>query len=864
MEMAAGHPLNRLLFWRKKEPAVMFEMHLGTFRRILERNIRVLELMADMGEKLSGEYIFDRQYILSVVEELNLLLKRHIADLGSLDGKNSGALVKAFDRVNERIREETAGERPLISDIPFIRRTDEIMTARNHAREELGTENIMMGEIRHRLALRSPEGFFLTTRAFTEYMEHNGLTPHGKAYFDRLEKGHWKAADKALKDLRSLILGGEVPRKVAEGILAEADRLCRKSGTDRISFSVRGCEWSGEKETALDIPFRTFLNVPRKKMVNVYKDVVADFLCSSRLHHYPYDNFSISAGYFAMVDSKSSGFLRTFDPDCPENETMAVGAFLGLGGALKDVEGDFDRYGVSREAPHHILSRDVVRKDRMLTLRGDDGTLWMNIPHYTCRAPSVRDDQLTRLAETAILIERYVKRPLEITWCFDREENLFVLRISPLSVRIPAKEKVSPVETAIRNAKVLFSGKGMVVQSGIATGRVFVVRNEEDLDHFPAGAILVSDRTSPRYLRIIRKVNGILTSVGSPTGHMAAMAREFRVPAIVNCGEVLKGLKTGDEITIDAAYNVIYAGAVKELQRFELMEEDLFEESSEYLMLRRLIDHIGALNLIDPHSANFSPGGCRTYHDIMRYVHEMAIRKLIDLSAGYKHRGHVPVSRLEMDIPLGIFIAEIDEKTSPGHRTRIRECDVDSIPMQALLAGLRESGMWSTKPLSVDMGSFMSSLTRTFSYSLAMPEQVGMNLALISEEYMNLNLRLGYHYTIVDALISDRTEENRISFRFFGGVTDFSRRSMRVKFIHMILEKFDFRVESHGDLVVGRFKKAPRSRMVGKMKMIGGLIGYTRQLDVQMNSEERLVCCVNDFMDKIKSTMEVEDERHDP
>jgi pyruvate,water dikinase len=218
---------------------------------------------------------------------------------------------------------------------------------------------------------------------------------------------------------------------------------------------------------------------------------------------------------------------------------------------------------------------------------------------------------------------------------------------------------------------------------------------------------------------------------------------------------------------------------------------------------------------------------------------------------------------LETDIPLGIFLAEIDENIKPGVGNRIHEEEVNSIPMRALLQGLHESGMWSTEPLSIDMGSFMSSLTKTFGYSLSGPDHSGMNLALISGEYMNLNLKLGYHFTIIDALIGDRSEDNRISFRFFGGVTGFSRRSMRIKFIGRILERFDFRIELHGDLVIGRIKKASKSRMLGKMKLLGGLIGYTRQLDVQMNSESRLTSCVEDFMNKIRKTMEVGGEQHD-
>lgn len=863
MESAAGLHTENLPFWRKRKPAVLFSMLFKKFRCVLDRNIRILELMADMGDKLSGEYVFDRQYIHTVTEELDNLLRQHISDLGDLEQGSSRELLDSFERIHNRIREEISGKHS-VSEIPFIRFTEELLTGSGHASGELGNENIMMGEVQNILRLPVPAGFFSTTRVFSDFMNHNGLIPHAREFFGLLKKNEGKAAKAAVRDFRQMILNGEFPGPIAWDISAATESINRKSGNIVVSYAVSGCEWVKERGSNLTRPkFRTFLNVPPKEILNAYREVIADFFCSSGLKDFPENDFALSAGFFSMVDSGTSGILHTMDPASPEKETMAVSASFGLGGGLEEGNGGLDHYILSRDPPHHVLSMDVTRKDRMLTLKKGGGTLWMNIPHYTCRAPSLKPSQIKSLAEAAILIERFYKRLLKIAWCFDKKENLNILRIKILNLRNGNSGKALPVDAAIRNAKILFSGKGMVVQGGIATGRVFVVRNDEDLEQFPDGSILVSSQTSPRFSRVIRKAKGIITGIGSPTGHMATMAREFRVPTIVNCGSTAKELKTGDEITIDATYNVVYSGAVRELQRYELIEEDLFEESEEYLLLRRLLKHISSLNLIDPHSRNFTPSGCRTYHDIMRYVHEKAVQKLIDLSKTYKHRRHVPIRRLETGAPLGIFLAEIEEKIRPGAGNRIREEEVNSVPMRALLQGLHESGMWSTEPLSIDIRSFMSSLTKTFSHSLSGPDYAGMNLALISREYMNLNLRLGYHFTIIDALIGDRSEDNRISFRFFGGVTDFSRRSMRVRFIGTILEKFDFRVELHGDLVIGRIKKAAKSRMIGKMKLLGGLIGYTRQLDIQLSSEESLASCVEDFMNKIKGTMEVGGERHD-
>jgi pyruvate,water dikinase len=64
-----------------------------------------------------------------------------------------------------------------------------------------------------------------------------------------------------------------------------------------------------------------------------------------------------------------------------------------------------------------------------------------------------------------------------------------------------------------------------------------------------------------------------------------------------------------------------------------------------------------------------------------------------------------------------------------------------------------------------------------------------------------------------------------------------TRRSRRATFIGEVLERFNFRVEIRGDLVIGRIKKCPRKIMEQKLWMLGSLVAYTRQLDVQMHED---------------------------
>jgi len=169
--------------------------------------------------------------------------------------------------------------------------------------------------------------------------------------------------------------------------------------------------------------------------------------------------------------------------------------------------------------------------------------------------------------------------------------------------------------------------------------------------------------------------------------------------------------------------------------------------------------------------------------------------------------------------------------------------------MKAFLKGLSVPGAWDTEPMSVDFGSFMSSLTRTFSSSMATPKYVGQNLAVLSKEYVNINLRLGYHFNMIVAYISENLNDNYAYFRFLGGVTDISRRSRRAKLLAEILAKSDFRVDIRGDLVIARIKKLDLRMMEEKMKILGLLVAFTRQLDVKMSHEQEIERLKNVFQD---------------
>ena len=58
--------------------------------------------------------------------------------------------------------------------------------------------------------------------------------------------------------------------------------------------------------------------------------------------------------------------------------------------------------------------------------------------------------------------------------------------------------------------------------------------------------------------------------------------------------------------------------------------------------------------------------------------------------------------------------------------------------------------------------------------------------------------------------------------------------------------------------MIGRIKKLSVPRMLVRMHMLGGLVGYARQLDARLNSDELVEKHAQTFLEAIKSTIPAE------
>jgi pyruvate,water dikinase len=291
-------------------------------------------------------------------------------------------------------------------------------------------------------------------------------------------------------------------------------------------------------------------------------------------------------------------------------------------------------------------------------------------------------------------------------------------------------------------------------------------------------------------------------------------------------------------ITVDADENTLYEGHVEELLRDRLLRSQPYEEAPEFRTLRRMLRHVSPLELRDPNAPNFTPQHCRSYHDIIRFAHERALLEF-SLLEGIRLDGrHTSARPLALDVPLDLVVIDLGGGLAPpsGAGT-ISPGEVASRPLAVLVEGLLTPGVWSMNPAEMDLEGFMASATRAGPLTVPGSGRVRHNVAIVSADYLNLNLRVGYHFNIVDCRLGDGSEESYIFFRFVGGVTEERRRTRRARLLASILAKQGFKTELNGELVEGRLAGVTRAACEERLRMVGRLIGFSRQLDIALRDD---------------------------
>lgn len=816
----------------------LFVKKYKAFRRLLKSNNEVLLTIADMQEKASGGFLFDRVYVQSAYDTISAGIIRIIDNLNIVADSKYADLIIPYQKIDAQIRTElTKGV-----TIPVSNYVLPLKELNQNRIAEAGGKFAYLGELMNSLDAPVPPGFVITTYAYQSFARQNHVEDFMLQKADDFHSRDYAKVEHACREVQTLVINGEVKTELSEAIVEACEALQKEVGHEDLRLALRSSALHEDVRASFAGQLRSVLNVPPASIFEEYKAILASQFTPRAILYYLDQGFAVeemamAVGALAMVDAKVSGIVYSKDPRCPNEDIVLVSAVWGLGSYAVEGKVLTTNYCIFGDKGDQIECEEDARQEVMLVPDPSTGTKEMHVPAECFDTPCLNDEQVHRLVAFARRAEKHLGKPQDMEWAFDQSDQLYLLQSRPLrlSIQKPPSDRKRPRQ--VEGQKILIE-KGTIACPGTAQGRVCVMTDLANLSEFPQNGVLVIRHTDPELAEVLPCASAVVADVGTLLGHLATVAREYNVPAIFNTGNATRILQDGMHVTVDADYGNVYEGVVEELLS-ERMSEDVFDRSPIISLLRKILEMIVPLNLTDPRSVDFSARTCKTYHDITRFAHETALRSIFSMSKeSYFRRSSA--KQMVSDVPLQWWVIDLEDGISSEVKgKKVKPEEIVSLPMTALWAGMI-AVPWKGPP-PVDSKGFMSVMLSSMTDPGIEPavgrKFVDRNYIIVARNFCNVSTRLGFHFSTVEAYLGDDENLNYISFIYTGGGADHGRKNRRAGLISRLLQKYDFRVERKEDTVFGRIEGHQQAFIEDRLKVLGYLIVHTRQMDMVMYND---------------------------
>jgi len=804
------------------------------FTKLLTANSRALQAMTQIEEALMGDEPFGMGFVRSRCNAAAENVLQMIRNMDHIAPGKYSSLFERFEEINNGIRPFMQRERAS-GDFPLVIPLGELDASMS---EQTGSKMANLGELGSSLGISIPDGFSITAEAYYTFMEYNNLQEQIDELIQPVDLDDIEQIYTLSQGIRQFIVGSPLPGRLETAIRDQYAELERKHGQD-VAVAMRS---SAQGEDTADMSFAgqylTVFNVSGENLIPAYKEVLASkYQIQAMMYRLNRgirdDDVAMCVGCMPMVEAVSGGVAYSGNPLDRRDRNIMIHSVWGHPKPVVDGTVATDVFMISRDKPIRILDRQIPHKEQEFTYCEDEGICTMSISGEKGRTASLSDEAALALARNVVEIEKHYGKPQDVEWVIDPEGKTFFLQTRPLRQQDTETREadVQPDEFADR---IIVSG-GQTASPGSGSGAVFTARRENDALDFPAGGVLVIGQALPYWALLMNRASALIAEQGSIVGHLANVAREFQTPALFGVRYALDKLNPGQAVTVDADAGLVYEGRLDSVLETKKTRKSFLAGSPVYESLKGAAAMITPLKMLDPESADFRARNCSTFHDITRFCHEKAVHEMFLF--GKQHSfPEKAARRLYTDRPTQFWIIDLDDgfEKPPDDDVLVRLENIVSVPMRAIWAGMMAIP-WEGPP-AVDAGGFFSVLMGSATDPALNPSMpsayASRNYFMISRNFCTLQSRFGYHFSTIESLVGDVTQENYISFQFKGGAASLDRRTARAGLVASVLEDLDFRVKLRQDSVRARIGDYNREFMESRLKILGYLTIHTRQLDM--------------------------------
>ena len=520
-------------------------------------------------------------------------------------------------------------------------------------------------------------------------------------------------------------------------------------------------------------------------------------------------------------------------------EALSIKAVWGWWPAVQNGTVRARRYRVAQGQVTELTSPETGPQERWLTYHPEQGFVMEPLPQKFQEQPCLEEGEAQLIANYYRLLQTRYPHLQEVEWGLGPNREVILLR------SLPHEQPSFQEAPAQRQPGGPLFSQGLTIFPGQASGPAFRI----DVDHFPdnaaipAGAVLFANKPALSLVPLLENLAALVVETGEPHSQLAFLVRERRLPAIFALGEDTSRIPEGMEVSVDARRLEVSAGpletsapAEQAAGRPPFLAAKLLEDLDPLLF---------PLNTGLPGKPS-APEACQSLHDILSCASAVRREEMFCLTL----RGQVD-KKDAINLITGRLVPILVIDAGGGLSAQSPSVtfeEVSSIPFRSFLDGMMSIPWPKARPL--DVKGFISVIGVTSTTPQAEDQLRRVSFALLSREYMNFSLCLGYHSSTIEAYLGNNLDSNFIRFHYQGGAASLDRRLRRLQLIGEILVQLGFQVIVTGDLLDGILAGDSEPRLLKKLEILGRLEVYTKQMDMVMSDDAVVSSYVTGFLEK--------------
>ena len=471
------------------------------------------------------------------------------------------------------------GEKEVEEKIEFVKWFSEL---NKNSGNIAGGKGANLAEI-YNLKIPVPPGFVITAQAYQYFIKKSGVWEKIAQLLEKINYEDTKQLNQATTEIREIIIKSSIPKEMEREILESYEHLdvrelesnymetpldVLRTSSEPLFVAVRS---SATTEDLADASFAgqqdTYLNIKgNQNLLQSIKKCFASLFTARATYYrnkkgFKHEQSSLAVIIQKMVDSDKSGVIFSKDPSF-KKENIILEAVYGLGEGIVSGKITPDRYVLSKDLK--IIEQKIA--DKKLAITRDSSGLQIEVKLTPERSNSqvLKNYEIHKLSEIALKLEDHYKKPQDIEFAIEGEE-IYIVQTRPITTM---GGRVDSVDEKDIKGEVILTGLG--ASPGIASGKIKIIENLEELHKVNQGDILVTKMTNPDMVVTMQKAAAIVTDEGGLTAHAAIVSREMGIPAIVGTKEATTKLKDGEIITVNGSTGKIYKGKTAETTQKEI------------------------------------------------------------------------------------------------------------------------------------------------------------------------------------------------------------------------------------------------------------------------------------------------------